>query len=309
MQEQTQSVEAPRPVVTEDISKSMNPVEPTPKEAEAVAPGIPVETAAPKPAQPPIEVKKPDKIAERFIELAKKEKAISARKKEIEEKESRIAKLQVEEDSKKKLLQDDPEEFLKLYGTSYEKVTKRILDGKGNAPSELTRLQERIAQLESEREAEKKELEAQRQTKSYMEIEEDVKNTIKSSEKIDLVKYVDGSEQFVLQKIQQHYMETLKSGEPVLLSNEEAAELVEKDLEPIVKRMLQSSKKVQAWLSESIKKDSPADESAKKQATTPTAQATLTNRLHQNTPDREKKPLSKDESLSEAAKLIRWTTQ
>jgi hypothetical protein len=59
-----------------------------------------------------------------------------------------------EEETKKKLLQDDPEEFLKLYGTSYENVTKRILDGKGaTQPSEITRLQERIAQLEQEQAA------------------------------------------------------------------------------------------------------------------------------------------------------------
>lgn len=274
-------------------------------EAAELAPDAqtPVEAPA-KPEVPQAD----DKFASKFAALSRKEKEIrhreaqfTAEMERIKAEKSEIEKWKAEKsnaDSEfKNKISSNPLKVLEELGITFEDLTKMQLNEQNPTPEML------IARTRQELESGyKKELEElrnslkQEKEKAASEQHEQVVSGFKkqinqfvdaNEEAYELIKMNDAQE-LVFDVIQEYYESSGK-----VLSIEEAAKYTEQHLEEEAKRVMEAKK---------FKQTSPKQEPSEAKIA-----PTLSNTHAAEVPQSTAKPLSREESLKNAAKMIRWT--
>lgn len=288
--------------VSETLVESTGPIS-----AEA-APGAAPEQAAPEEIKPEAP-KQDDKFASKFAALSRKEKTLREQERNLQQTAQRLKAMETElkkmqeerngaDTSLKARLKSDPLKVLAEEGLTYEELSERVLNDGNPTPQRM------IEQMRSELQREyKSELEALKQQIREKEENEQKKQyeTAENNFKAELKQYIDGNEKYELTKAngaydlafdvaKEYYDQTGK-----VLSYEEAADLVEGHLEEEANRILQL-KKIQS----KIQKPPQPPVEAKP------ASPTLSNKLSAEQPVKGERRLSNEESLREAAKLIRW---
>lgn len=197
-------------------------------------------------------------FSQRLAILAKKEKGLlekqkswTQRQKEIEEKEKKLA----EWEGMEKLVQENPYEFLKKKGISYENLQEKMLASLTD--EEMDPIQKQLKELKTqlaskdeeykkllddklaEQDAKKKETEIEEQSKYYNA--ELKKHIASSGEKYDLIQTFEAADE-VFNVIKQVYLKTSERGAPKLMTFDEACDLYEKKLEETVQGMSKSNK-------------------------------------------------------------------
>ena len=217
---------------------------------------------APEPEMESTDIK-PEEMGSRLAILGKKEKgilekerALQAKWKEIEEKEAKYSKYSQFDD----VNEENAFEFLKGKNIPLEKVQEKWLSSLGD--DDLDPIQKKIKELESKLASKDSEMKkildetlSERDSKVQQQeiekqsslINENLKKFVSDkAEDFDLIKTF-GAEEEVFNVIKQVYMKTAESGEPKLLSFEEACQEYENSLVEKVKVLL-GSKKVQSIL-------------------------------------------------------------
>lgn len=190
--------------------------------------------------------------------LAKKEKSILQKQQELQAKlkeiEERSAKLG-QWDELDKLATENPAEFFKRKGLSFEQIQQKMLESL--ADEDLDPIQKQIKELQSKlaskddevkklleetlskRDTEAKQREIEEQSKVY---NAELKKYIsENADNYDLITTF-GAEDEVFSVIKEVYLKTAESGTPKLMTFDEACNLYEKKLEELVQGMKKSKK-------------------------------------------------------------------
>lgn len=264
------------------------------------------------------EQKVDDKFASKFAALSRKEKMIREREKQamsiqaqIEEQKKQMeaerAKWQEELSSYKSKIEGikkNPLKSLEEEGITFEKLTEMQLNEQN--PTLEMQLEKLRSELDSkyakELESLKNQL-AEKEQKQQEEVIEQAKQAYRkeiqsvlqaSPEQYELT-LANNAEDLVYDVVEEFYNANGK-----ILSAEEAAQMVEKHFEDEAKRIL-SLKKLQ----QASKPKEPVEAKKESGKTTPT----LSNAMSQERPVTGTRKMSAEESLREAAKLIRWEEQ
>lgn len=264
-----------------------------------------------EPALKPSEDPKDLRLRQQFVALTKKEREILQRQQALSEREKRVT----EWEEKKKNAKSKPLDWLKEGDLDLDYLTSYVLND--NKPTESMEVKELRTQLEqvkkeiAERDAKAK---AKEEELVIREFKSDMTHFIKSAgEKYELIQANDAYET-VYNVINLHYEQTGK-----IMSFEDASNRTEAWLEGQAQQdyeKLSKLKKLQAKLnlskaeekSESSKDEDGFASALMKPKTIPGSQAerpkTLTNQV--SIPTRSERRLTREESLAEAAKLLRW---
>ena len=246
-----------------------------------------------------------DQFSRKFAALSRREKDIRAKEADYEyrmsELEERLQELQNPPEEPQAPIEErlrrNPFETLEEMGLGYDKLTELALnDGKltpemqmklmreeleHGYKSKFEELEERLSQKEQEEEYNK-----------YESIETNFKQEIDSfvngKDEFELIN-ANGASDLVYDVIEEHYNDTGR-----VLNMDEAAEAVESYLEDELEKLM-SLGKVKS-------KFSPRQEQVFKRQPSPT----LSNAHSAQAYQRADRPLSNEESVKEAAKLIKW---
>lgn len=266
------------------------PVE-APKEgaaAETAAP--PVETppgAVAAETQPPEnETPKPseqDATAKRFAALSRKEREIVQQQQQLKTREAELAKqadaLRAWEQARN-VAKSNPLEALKALGITYEDVTAHVLAAEQSGTVDVKALvKEELSAFEQKQQEERERAERAAQERAAAEAAQVIESfkaglgefIEANAEKYELTAAY-GQSSLVYEVIETHFQSSGK-----VLSNDEAAELVERYLEEQAEKALQT-RKLQTRLA-----PAPSAPSAPSSVSAPPA-TTLSNELHATTP-------------------------
>ena len=265
-------------------------------DAKPTAPDVSQET-------PAVETKKPeDKLAPKFAALARREKEIVEKEKAAAEREKKFQ----DYERRIKEAEDDPLAALEALGLTYDKLTDHILSGKKNNPDSkaIKELQKKLEDSEKralEREQTAKQQEEQRILANFKNSQrEHIKNAGETYELVNAL----GRHEDVFEVAQEYYKTHGK-----VLSHDEAAKLVEDYLEKEIAPFKNVKKLSRLFVPETNgTPQAPAKPGTKPESVSKTQQPkTLSNALSQVATEPEATgPLSKEESLRRAAKLIRF---
>lgn len=223
-------------------------------------PAEPEKVSQPEPKdQPPATeaAKKEEMLSSRFAALSKKEKQSLRAAQLAKQERDALAKEKAELTDWKKQKEEaranalrNPLKYLEEAGLTYEQLTNSILAGDKITPElEIASVKKEIQRLREEQE--QREAMTLKQQKEAAELE--TQETL-SKYQVHLDQFLDQNKEnyeflhafdvksLVLPVIQTHYEETLKSGKPIILSEKEAAELVEKSMESVVDKLVQTKK-------------------------------------------------------------------
>jgi hypothetical protein len=246
-----------------------------------------------------------ERLAAKFAEAARRNSALRAKQREIkaplQEKDSKIQQLEAELARLKKYEEvEDPMELLNLRGIKYEDLIARNLNPESfDQKTEFKKVMDEVAALKKEladrdESAKKREEEA-----AHQSVEEGKKQyldhlrsfTEKNLDKYELIHAFEAHED-VFDVIAETMRKTGK-----LISDDEAAELVEKVLEENYLDRFAKINKLKSKITPSTEGQQKVD--LFKQ------QATLTNQLTPQTSAR-KERISDEEAMKRAAALIKW---
>lgn len=260
----------------------------------------PTESNVSRETKPPVETPTapPEALSPRFAKLASSEANLRKRSQEIREKERQLEIAQKAVGSLeelKKRASTDPVAVAKELGMSYETWTKALLsDGQTTPDTVYKELQSEIKELKDQL----GKTVTDQQTKEYAEVERKWKVDVKTFAETNADKYELAAnlgipiEELVANKVKATYHTTKK-----MLRHDEALDLLEKDVDNDLRTLLKT-KKGQAIAKELLgltQEPAPAKNPA----------PTLTNSAAavQHTP--REKFLGREESLAEAARLIK----
>ena len=246
-----------------------------------------------------------DQFSRKFAALSRREKDIRAKEADYEyrmsELEEKLQELQNPPEEPQAPIEErlrrNPFETLEEMGLGYDKLTELALnDGKltpemqmklmreeleHGYKSKFEELEERLAQKEQEEEYNK-----------YESIETNFKQEIDSfvngKDEFELIN-ANGASDLVYDVIEEHYNDTGR-----VLNMDEAAEAVESYLEDELEKLMSLGKVKSRF--------SPRQDQVFKRQPSPT----LSNAHSAQAYQRADRPLSNEESVKEAAKLIRW---
>lgn len=189
-----------------------------------------------------------DDFADKFMRLARKERALQQAQAEMKARMAEIEKMKSEYETfsnRKAKLKEDPFEALELLGVSYDDLTMAMLNH-GKAPSaddRVAALEAKLKELEEKETRQKEELMQSERQKTVQTFRDNLEKFIDSSD-YELVKANNASE-LVFETMQAYYDETEKRdgpGKGVLLSFEEACKIVEADFEEQLPKLLNLNK-------------------------------------------------------------------
>jgi len=290
---------APNQTIVEYITNSA-PVAEAPTTTETPEEAAPAEetTATTVETAPEPEPEEDPKFASRFAALTKKEREIIQRERAFKEQQ---AKLQAYEKAMQQAKQN-PLEYLQAAGLTLEEALQQIIN-EGKEPTEQDRLSsveqkikdyeehQRQLQIRAQEYRKQQELATiHKEIESFVEQNEEQYELIKAYNNIDLVWNV----------IERTYMET---GGKVHLTTEQACQAVEEQLLSEKMEELELArklKKLQAKLAPEVSAES------KQQPVSKTVSPTLTNSGGTVSTSPPRKFRTKEESLAEAAKLLKW---
>jgi hypothetical protein len=253
----------------------------------------------PPPDEAPAET---ERLAAKYAEAARRNQALRAKQREIKapliEKDSEIEKYKAEVERLKKYEDvTDPMELLKLKGMSYEDLINRNLDPEAfDSKAEIQKMREELENYKKASEEKEKTL-LQKQTEEIKSgyLAHVKKFTESQPEKYELINSL-GHHKDVYEVIEETYNRTGK-----VISDEEAADLVERYLEAEAQKQLDHFSKLSklkskfAPITEETQQRDPYSESP-----------TLSNQLAAPTSAKNEK-LSEEETLRRAAAFIKWT--
>lgn len=190
-------------------------------------------------------------LAKKEKSLLQKQQELQAKLKEIEERSAKLGQW----DELDKLASENPAEFFKRKGLSFEQIQQKMLESL--ADEDLDPIQKQIKELQaklaskddevkklldetlSKRDQEAKQKEIEEQSKVY---NEELKKHIQANaENYDLITTF-GAEDEVFNVIKEVYLKTAETGTPKLMTFDEACNLYEKKLEELVQGMKKSKK-------------------------------------------------------------------
>ena len=242
---------------------------------------------------------KPDlDYANRFNMLARRERALQQREKEIKEQAAKYENLSTLKDRARK----DPVNALKELDLSYDDLTNTILnDNKPTTEMSLAELKKEIESLREERNKEKQELETKKQQEATEGYKNFLRDHVKDKEEYEfLAANGDEAIDLVCRTIVEYHQKYDK-----LLSEDEACKLVEEHLESESEKFFKL-KKVQAkfGLTQTPSSEHAQAEQADQKATG--QPKTLTNQMSPQTKSQSSLIKDDSQSLKEAAALMRW---
>lgn len=246
-----------------------------------------------------------ERLAAKFAEAARRNSALRAKQREVKapllEKDSKIQQLEAELARLKKYEEvEDPMELLNLRGIKYEDLIARNLNPEAfDQKTEYKKVMDEVAALKkelSDRDEAAKRAQEEKEMQSVEEGKRQYLDHLKSFTEKNLDKYelihAFGAHEDVFDVIAETMRKTGK-----LISDDEAAELVEKVLEENYLDRFAKINKLKSKIAPSTEGNQKVD--LFKQ------QATLTNQLTPQTSAR-KERLSEEEALKRAASLIKW---
>lgn len=202
--------------------------------------------------------KEEETISPKLAMLARKEKAIVDRQRAIQQERAELQKRMQEWEAKEKMWSErearakgDPMKALEEFGHSYQSATERALAGTDLTPADVEkRAMAKVKELEDRLESEKKaaqEAEKARAEKEAAEIVEQYKTGLASfietkKDEYKLCALFDKNADLVYDTVDSYYQKTLAESQErgdakpagKILSNEEAASLVEKYFKKLV---------------------------------------------------------------------------
>jgi hypothetical protein len=257
-----------------------------------------IEEAAPVEEKPgenkPEEKKEEEGMGRRYAQLARREREILQREHSLKGRESQFKEYEQAKANAKK----NPKAYIEAVGLTYDDLTSYFLnDEKPTETMEMKQLREELAQVREDIAKEKKDSESAKEKAIIEGFKRDMVHTINQDpDKFELIRSQNEYET-VYTIIEQHWRRT---GE--LMPVAFAAEQVEKFLEGEAKKLL-GIKKLQAR-----PEPSPLTGDSKPKIPQPGHQAerpkTLTNQVE--VPSRQVRRMTREESLSNSAKLLRW---
>lgn len=308
MSETTGNVAAPESVEALKSNEAPESVEApksdeSPESVEALkSDDAPESIETPESVESQQEKKTDDSFSKKFSALSRKErqlkaqeKAVQAKLKEIEERESKSKEAPVDIISR---LKKEPLKVLEESGLSLQQLAEMALnEGKPTAEMLISEkekaIQARIDALESKLQQKEKDAEEQRLQAAIDGFKNQIQDVVSKNENYELIRAQDASD-LVYDVISAHHEET---GE--ILDINKAAELVESHLLEEAKKHLNLSKIKTLLQSTQPVQQKPATSSKPVSKTlTNTSAATATTVVS--------RPLSNEESIANAAKLIKW---
>lgn len=285
MSEVTQAVDtqAATTIVQDQVEKKISGAEPEqkPLEAEAQAEQKPSETD--------------DDFAHRMAILAKKERALTERKKELKDLEDRLKKLERLE----RLKDEDPEAFLQESGMTLDQIIKHTLEkNKTETP------EEKIARIEKMLQDKEENEKRQKIENTVNTVKTQIRQTIDESEDFPLIKSL-GEHELVYNVMEQYWEETKQ-----MLPIEKAAELVENEFFEKVQSLktIDKVKKLFAQAESTVQNKLEQSEIVQAQTNIvpeQVTQKTLTNKVVAPAqPVEPKRLLSREESIARIAKEL-----
>lgn len=266
------------------------------------------EAAEPAKAEEPVNGQK-DEFASKFAALSRKEKALRQREAEMEnrfkEMEERLKAYEEKENTTEPeipldyRLKKNPLETLAELGLPYDKLTELALnDGKLTPDMQMEIMRRELEdkyskELESirneltERDKKAEEQKYQETINSYMA---ELTDFVNKSDSYELIRANDAVD-LVFDVVENHYNETGN-----ILSNEEAANLVERELEAELKRVMEKAGPKLGFGANEPKQPIKA----------PQQSPTLSNSQTSHVSTKGERNLSDDESKAAAAQLIKW---
>lgn len=280
-------------------------------ETEATEPAAPATEA--QEGQTPAAPAEKDDFTEKFMRLARRERAFQQQQAEFKARMTEFEKQQAEYQEyldRKSKWKQDPYAFLEHNGMRFDELTQAMLEyGKPVDPQQemlerLERLEKaKQAELEQAQKAKEDEIEAERQrtVEGYRGI---VEKFIDSGE-YELVK-ANGATDLVMEVMRQRYEHDIKTnGEAKLMELSEACALVEEHLESEIQKLKDLNKVKRLFEPKEDPKQSLFAAPASKPQSVST---TLTNSMKaasEAATPQHRKPTN-DESLKAAAALIKW---
>jgi hypothetical protein len=260
---------------------------------------------------------KDNEFSSKFAALSRREKQIRAKESALEEKlaamEARLESLSAPKEEVKVAsepelpleyrLKKDPLGTLSELGLSYEQLTNLALnDGKLTTEMQMDLMRQdldkkyssELDQLRSELADKEKAREEDKYNEVVTNFKSELTNFINDTDSYELIRANDAIET-VYGVIEEHYRETGR-----IMSKDEAADQVEAYLEERVEQMLKLNKfKNKSRAQEAPQQPQPEQRTQVKEA------PTLLN-AHSTAASKTSRRLSRDESISSAASLLKW---
>lgn len=281
----------------------------------AEATQAPVATEAPVEAAPPATPEAPkedpqERVERQILLLTKKEREVQRQFQTLKQQQQQLADAMKEIEEYRSIKQKaktDPLAFNKHFGIEYKQLTDQILNDERPTPEMLIgTLKEEIEALKAEKSKEREEQDRQQREQLVNTFKEGIKDYVQSNaDKYELIQAFGAHDQ-IFSMIHNHWKETggHEGGEYLPVST--VAEYLESQMEQEAKKLLSLKKlspKMEAKVEAALESKESSGDASK------TAPKTLTNTLAsqgaQPAPARNYK--RDDESLQEAAKLLRWT--
>lgn len=256
-----------------------------------------------------------EKISKYLADMAKKQAQLRRKEKELEQKTKE--KTGVDINDLKNRAKEDPLGVLEEIGLNYNDVTKRIISGKDSEEKrQLQKALDRLDELQKtieQRDQEAQQREASQKIESYKtQLRDHITAKASDYELINATQSYDA----VYDTIRQYYEQTDR-----ILTFDEAANVVENELEKQELSRLEAilkTNKAKKWGLKRQEGESQdlVNASQKAEGTEPPAresrpvstgaQKTITGEMVATTPMQRRRRMSRDESVAEAAKLIRF---
>ena len=269
------------------------------------------------------------RVADYLNQLAREKAELRKMKQEIDEKKKTTPAFDIE--SLKEQAKEDPFNTLEQLGLNYNDLTKTILTGKDSEEKRL--LKKALDDVENlKKEIHEKEAARQRQELDYQMESSKTKLREHIQSHGDKYEFINATNNYetVFEVIRQYWDYTTQQGQPKILSFDEAADIVESELEKSERTRIESilkTNKARGWNLQSQSTNEPTQEFVEgsqdqnsqvspstvgetyvKKAVTPQTPKTITGQMVSTSVGRPKRRLTRDESIAEAAKLLRFNT-
>jgi hypothetical protein len=307
------------------MDENFGAVAPTEETATPVVetPKAPETPTADAPKEQPV-----DRFAPKFAALTRKEREIKERERKLAEAEkTRLADIEkkakeLEEREKssvsyKDRMKQNVIKFLEEEGYTYEQISEMVLN-EGNPTQEmqmkrlqeeiegktLTKIQELEKKLAEKEQKEKEEREAllkQRQEEAVTEFKNQIKNDVEANaETYELIKFNEAYD-LVYEVIEQIYEQMSDEDKTAIGQNPKKIDEIRKlALDEVEGELVARATRIKEL--KKLKQTSKSEEPEQKK-TAPT----LSNTLATEVPLNGRRPMSDDEAVLEAAKLIKWS--
>jgi hypothetical protein len=262
-----------------------------------------IAVAQPEPPKPVID----DKLSAKFAALSRKEQQIRQREQQLkvqsqqfEQMRQETERLKQEFEQYKQAVKQNPLQKLQEEGLSFDDLTNMQLNGQNPTPEmQIKRLREELSReyksevenLRKQYEADKQAAIAEKQQQALNSYQQQISDVVASnSDKYELIN-LNEAQSLVYEVAEEFYNSNGK-----ILSVEEAADYVEKYLEDEAKKLF-NAKKLNAQ-----QKSEPGKKAAQ-------PAPTLSNNLSADSGAKSSnKAMSREESLAEAARALRWNS-